>query len=46
LISFEGVEWYMEVGRNLEEEKKLLEVGFEFVRYGEKDEAAIYRKRK
>jgi hypothetical protein len=32
--------------RNLEEESKLIEAGFEYVRYSEKDQAAIYRKRK
>ncbi|MEM5853682.1 MAG: tyrosine-type recombinase/integrase [Candidatus Aenigmatarchaeota archaeon] len=46
LISFEGDEWHVAVARSLEEEKKLIEVGFEFVRYSEKDEVAIYRKRK
>jgi hypothetical protein len=30
----------------LEEEGKLIEAGFEYVRYSEKDEVAIYRKRK
>jgi hypothetical protein len=28
------------------EESKLIEAGFEYVRYSEKDEVAIYRKRK
>ncbi|MEM3577910.1 MAG: hypothetical protein QXX51_05570 [Candidatus Bathyarchaeia archaeon] len=32
--------------RNLEEESKLIEAGFEYVRYSEKDGVAIYRKRK
>jgi len=31
---------------NLEEENKLIEVGFEYVRYSEKGDVAIYRKRK
>ena len=31
---------------NLEEENKLIEAGFEFIRYSEKDQVAIYRKRK
>jgi hypothetical protein len=30
----------------LEEENKLTETGFEYERYSEKDEVAIYRKRK
>jgi len=46
LVNFEDDEWHMAVARNLEEEKKLIEAGFEFVRYSEKDEVAIYRKRK
>ena len=28
------------------EEKKLIEAGFDYVRYSDKDEVAIYRKRK
>jgi len=32
--------------RNLGEESKLIEVGFEYMRYNEKDQVAIYRKRK
>jgi hypothetical protein len=32
--------------KNLEEESKLIEAGFEYVRYSERDEVAIYRKRK
>jgi len=30
----------------LEEKNKLIEVGFEYVRYSERDEVAIYRKPK
>jgi hypothetical protein len=30
----------------LEEENKLIEAGFEYVRYSERDEVAIYRKPK
>jgi hypothetical protein len=30
----------------LEEENKLIEAGFEYERYGERDEIAIYRKSK
>jgi hypothetical protein len=33
LVSFENEEWHVAVAKNLEEEKKLIEVGFEFVRY-------------
>jgi len=46
LVSFENEEWHVAVAKNLEEEKKLIEVGFEFVRYSERDGVAIYRKRK
>ncbi|MEM2935981.1 MAG: tyrosine-type recombinase/integrase [Candidatus Bathyarchaeia archaeon] len=46
LINFESDEWHVAHARNLEEEDKLIEAGFEYVRYSEKDEVAIYRKRK
>jgi len=32
--------------RNPEEENRLIEAGFEYVSYSDKDEVAIYRKRK
>jgi len=46
LIDFENDEWHVAHARNLEEENKLIEAGFEYIRYSEKDEVAIYRKRK
>jgi integrase len=46
LIDFENDEFHVACARTLEEEKKLIEAGFELVRYSEKDEVAIYRKRK
>jgi integrase len=46
LISFQCDEWHVSHARNLEEESKLIEAGFEYVRYSEKDQVAIYRKRK
>jgi len=46
LINFESDEWHVAHSRNLEEESKLIETGFEYVRYSEKDQVAIYRKRK
>jgi len=46
LLDFESDEWHAAHARNLEEENKLIEVGFEYVRYSEKDDVAIYRKRK
>lgn len=46
LINFESDEWHVATAQNLKEEKKLIEAGFEFVRYSEKDKVALYRKRK
>ena len=46
LINYECDEWNVAHARNLEEESKLIEAGFEYVRYSEKDQVAIYRKRK
>ncbi len=46
LINFESNDWHVAHARNLEEESKLIEAGFEYVRYSEKDQVAIYRKRK
>jgi hypothetical protein len=46
LINFENDQYHVAHARNLEEEKKLIEAGFEFIRYSQKDEVAIYRKRK
>lgn len=46
LIEFENDEYHIAHAKSLEEEDKLLQTGFEFVRYSEKDQVAIYRKRK
>jgi hypothetical protein len=46
LINFESDEWHVAHARNLGEENKLIEAGFEYVRYSEKDEVATYRKPK
>jgi len=46
LISFESDEWHVAYAKNLKEEEKLIEAGFEYVRYSKKDDVAIYRKRK
>ena len=46
LINFESDEWHVAHAKNLEEESKLIEAGFEYVRYSEKDDVAIYKKRK
>ena len=46
LINFESDDWHVAHAKNLDEEDKLIEAGFEHVRYSEKDRVAIYRKRK
>jgi hypothetical protein len=46
LIDFQNDEYHVKHAKNLEEESKLLESGFEFVRYSMEDKVAIYRKRK
>ncbi len=46
LISFESDEWHVAHAKNLDEEDKLLEAGFEYVRFSDADRVAIYRKRK
>jgi len=46
LINFESDEWHVAHAKNLEEETKMIEAGFEYVRYSDKDRVAIYRKRK
>ncbi|MBS7649374.1 tyrosine-type recombinase/integrase, partial [Candidatus Bathyarchaeota archaeon] len=44
LVSFEGDEYYVKTSRTLEEDKELLEAGFEYVT--ERDGVKIYRKRR
>ncbi len=44
LINFESDEFHVRVAKNLEEDKELVEAGFEYVT--ERDGAKIYRKRK
>ena len=46
LITFESDEWHVSHAESLEEEDKLIQAGFEFVRYSEAENVAIYRKRK
>jgi integrase len=46
LINFESDEWHVAHAKNIKEEDKLIEAGFEFVRYSETEQVAIYRKRK
>jgi hypothetical protein len=44
LIDFEGDEYYSAVAKSVEETRKLLETGFEYVR--QKDDIMLFRKRK
>jgi hypothetical protein len=46
LLNFESDGWHVAHTRNFEEENKLIEAGFEYVRYSGKDKVAIYRKPK
>jgi integrase len=46
LISFESDEWHVAHAETLEEEDKLIQAGFEFVRFNDEFRVAIYRKRK
>jgi len=46
LIDLENDEYNVAHAATLEEENKLIEAGFEYVRYSERDEVAIYRKPK
>ena len=46
LINFESDEWHVAHAKTMAEEDKLIEAGFDFVRYNETEQVAIYRKRK
>ncbi len=46
LVNFDSNEYLYANAKNLSEEDALLDAGYEFVRYSEKDQVAIYRKRK
>lgn len=46
LINFESDEWHVAHAKTLEEEDNLVQSGFDFVRYDEREQVAIYRKRK
>ncbi|MCW3976478.1 MAG: hypothetical protein NWE77_00935 [Candidatus Bathyarchaeota archaeon] len=46
LIDFESDEWHVVHAKNLKDETKLIEAGFEYIRYSQEDDVAIYRKRK
>jgi len=46
LIDLEDDAYNVACATTLEEENKLIEAGFEYVRYSERDEVAIYRKPK
>jgi len=42
----ESDEWHVVHAKNLKDETKLIEAGFEYICYSQKDDVAIYRKRK
>jgi len=46
LVNFESDDYHVAHAKTLAEEDKLIEAGFEFVRYDEREQIAIYRKRK
>jgi len=46
LVNFGSEEYHTAFAKTLGEEDKLIQEGFEFVRFSEKDQVAIYRKRK
>jgi len=46
LINFESDEWHVAHAETLDEEDKLIQAGFEFVRFDDRVNVAIYRKRK
>lgn len=46
LIDFPSDEYHVATANTLKEEQQLIQDGFEFIRYSEKDQLAIYRKRK
>ena len=46
LVNFDSNEYLHAHAKTLEEEDALLDAGYEFVRYSEKDQVAVYRKRK
>lgn len=46
LINFESDEWNVAHAKTLQEEDEVIQAGFEFVRYDERELVAIYRKRK
>ncbi|MGB9740850.1 MAG: tyrosine-type recombinase/integrase [Candidatus Bathyarchaeia archaeon] len=46
LVNFESDEYHVAHAKTIAEEDKLIQAGFEFVRYDEREQVAIYRKRK
>jgi hypothetical protein len=45
-LNVESGKWHVAHAKSLDEKSKLIKAGFEYVHYSEKDEVAIYRKRK
>ena len=46
LVNFDSEEYTVRRVKTAKEEDELIQAGFEYVRYDDKDECAIYRKRK
>ncbi len=46
LVDFKNEEYHVAHAKDLNEENKLIEAGFQYVRYSQKDDVAIYRKPK
>jgi hypothetical protein len=46
LIEFESNEYHVAHAKTIEEEDKLVESGFEFIRHDQNSQISIYRKRK
>jgi site-specific recombinase XerC len=46
LVNFKNNEYHVSHAKSLEEKNKLIEAGFEYVRYSHKGEVAIYKKPK
>ena len=46
LVEFESNEYHVAHAKTIEEEDKLVESGFQFIRYDQNSQISIYRKRK
>lgn len=46
LVNFESDDYHSAIAKTIAEERQLIETGFEFVRYDEREEVSLYRKLK